>query len=436
MIAGLAAALFLAAAPAAKPLPPDFPFNKPQPACPAWLTAWTLAGTLQPGDDWDAVLLEIRGDRARLTELSIRSQLPRMPLVEADWFLSEPLPPEASSFSIASRVYSGKSLEDLCRTIGPERMAALTSRSKAELKVVEGALVIENTDAQSITTDREARTGVEIRPPDPRPPEKLPPIAYTEDEKPAPGQIVQTGIVATQTHNLERRDVTETEPDPEHPVAPERLAQDDAERRALDATRDLLVRQARAVHAAAGDLVDIPATLRTLVRLAELDAPGLPKGLPTAFVLATIGAPKDYVTALAIEILTEPSSPDRMAALRWLGDQSSPGAIEDLLIVLRARPDTRAVQQEQALALRALLRAAPDQARMQALRLLTGPRRVVRAAMGVFWFTEPSLRRELGQVDFKNQDKVRAMAARIRGHLTVNAKDVELKKAAAGVQNP
>jgi hypothetical protein len=73
---------------------------------------------------------------------------------------------------------------------------------------------------------------------------------------------------------------------------------------------------------------------------------------------------------------------------------------------------------------------------MQALRLLTGPRRVVRAAMGVFWFTEPSLRRELGQVNFANADKVRGMAARIRGHLTVNAKDVELKKAAAGVQNP
>src|SRR5262249_59621834 len=127
---------------------------------------------------------------------------------------------------------------------------------------------------------------------------------------------------------------------------------------------------------------------------------------------------------------------DGRAALRGLGAQPAPNAIEDLLALVRKRPEGKQLQQEQALALRALLKAAPDQARMQALRLLPAPRRLARAAMGVFYFTEPSLRRELSVVDFSNPDKVRAMASRIRGYLTVNARDPDLKKAAAGAQSP
>ena len=56
--------------------------------------------------------------------------------------------------------------------------------------------------------------------------------------------------------------------------------------------------------------------------------------------------------------------------------------------------------------------------------------------MGVFWFTEPPLRRELSSVDFTSVDKVRAMAARIRGYLSVAAKDSELKRAAAALGSP
>lgn len=436
MIAALAAVVALAAAPAAPPVPPDYPLSKPAPACPAWMTAWTLSGTLQAGDDWDAILLEIRGDRARLTELTIRSQVPRVPVVEADWFVAEPMKPEASSFSVASRVYSAKALDDLCRTLAAGGIGAIVSRSKAELKAVEGALVIESKDAAATLNEREGRTGVEVRPPDPRPPERLPPIPYQDGEKPAPGTIAQPGLVATETRATERRDVTPKDPDPDNPVDPEVAAQDEAERRALDLTHDVLVRQARAIRTNAGDLVDVPAARRTLARLTEIDPEGLPRGLPSEFVLASTGAPKDYVTALAIETLTDDGSPDRIAALRWLGDQPSIDAVEDLLIVLRKRPDAKGIQLEQALALRALLKAAPDQARMQALRLLTGPRRVVRAAMGVYWFTEPQLRRELAATDFSNPDKVRAMAARIRGYLSVSARDPELKRAAAGVQNP
>jgi hypothetical protein len=417
-------------------MPPDYPFNNPAPACPAWLSVWMLSGTLQPGDDWDAVLLEIRADRARMTEISIRSEVPRIPANEADWFLSDPLEPEASAFSVGTRTYSGKVLDDLCQSLAKAGMAVVVGRTSAQLKAVEGALVIENLNAGAILTDREGRVGALAKPPDPRPPERLPVIPYEEGAKPMPGTIVQPALDAKQTSQTQRRDVTAKDPDPDHPVDPERLMQDESERKALDAARDALARQARAVHATAGDLEDIPASRRMLARLAELDVEGLPRALPSDFVLATIGAPKDYVTALAIDVLNYEENSDRLAALRWLGDQPSQAAVDDLLALVRKRSDTKQIQQEQALALRALLKAAPDQARMQALRMLTGPRRVVRAAMGVFWFTEPALRRELSTVDFTNAAKVHAMAARIRGHLTVNARDPELKKAAAGVQNP
>src|SRR5262245_29965165 len=101
VIASIAALALLAAAPpVVPPLPPDYPFNKPAPSCPAFLSLWTSVGALQAGDDWDAVLLEIRSDRARLTDISLRAAIPRMPVAEADWFLSDPLDPEVSAFSV------------------------------------------------------------------------------------------------------------------------------------------------------------------------------------------------------------------------------------------------------------------------------------------------------------------------------------------------
>ena len=430
------AALLLAATPVTPPLPPDFPLTKPTAACPSSLTVWSFSGTFDAGDDWDARLLELRGDRARLSALSIRSQVPRMPVVEADWFVTEPLPPEPSSFSFSSRVYADRPLEELCVALRQGGLEVLIGRSTSELKAVEGALVIESKTASAVLTERGTRTGVEVAPPDPRPPERLPPIPYEEGSKPVPGQIVQPGLAATETRTQERRDVTEKEPDPERPVDPTRAAQDEAERMALEAARDAVSRQARSLRTLAGALVDVPAARRVLARLVELDPSGLPKGLPSEFRLAMAGAPEDYVTALAIETLTNEESADRLPALRWLGDDASPGAVEDLLIVLKRRPETRERQLETALALRALWRAEPDAARMQALRLLSGPRRVARAAMGVFWFTEPALRRELNAVDFGNAEKVRGMAARIRAYLTVRAKDPALKKSAAAPQSP
>jgi hypothetical protein len=432
VIASLAAVLLLAA-PAAT-LPPDYPFEKPAPSCPPWLSVWSLGGSLDAGDDWEAILVEIGGGRARLTEMTVRSHVPRIPLVEADWFLSDPLDPEAGSFSVGTRTYSGKPLDDLCQAIMRGGMHAVIARTSAEFNAVEGALVIENLNAGAVMIDRDGRVGALAKPPDPRPPERMPSIPYDEAVKPPPGTIVQPGIDAKQTTETERRDVSVKDPDPERPVDPVRLAEDDVERRALDVARDVLRRQARTVYAPAGGLEEIPASHRILGRLTELDVEGLPKKLPSDFVLASIGAPKNYVTALALDLLADEVATDRLAALRWLGDQPSINAVEDLLAVLRKRPDTAEIQREQALALRALLKAAPDQARMQALRLLTAPRRVARAAMGVFWFTEPSLRRELNTVDFKSSEKVRAMASRIRGHLSVNARDQELKKAAADLK--
>ena len=436
MIVPAAALVLLAAAPVVPPLPPDYPFNKPAPSCPAYLSVWTSVGSLQAGDDWDAVLLEIRGDRARLTDISLRAAIPRMPVAEADWFLTDPLEPEVSAFSVGTRTYSGKPLDDLCQSLSKAGMTAVTSRAAADLKVEGKSLVIQNLNAGAILNDRDGRVGALAKPPDPRPPERLPVIPYDEQTKPGPGTLTQPALDAKQNYETERRDVSPKDPDPDHPVDPERILHDDAERKALDNARDIVGRQARAIHPTAGDLEDIPASRRMLARMAELDIEGLPKGLPSDFVLASIGAPKEYVTALAIDVLNYEDSSDRLAALRWLGDQAAPSAIDDLLALVRKRPEGKLLQQEQALALRALLKAAPDQARMQALRLLPAPRRVARAAMGVFYFTEPALRRELSIVDFTNADKVRAMASRIRGYLTVNARDPELKKAAAGVQNP
>ena len=422
--------------PSPPPNPPPDPLAKPASPCPSWLTAWTFSGTLEAGDGFTADLLEVRGDRARITELTIRSQSPRLPAAETDWFWPEPWPPEPASFSVAARPIADKPLDDLCRALLRTGLGAVIGRSKSELTAVEGSYTIVSKTAAATLDEPEGHTGVEVRPPDPRPPERLPPIPWEEGAKLPPGTIVQPGIVATTKASVDRRDVTARQADPAKPDDPAVTAEDDAERKALSATRDVIVRAARALHFTSADLVDVPTARRMIARLRELDLLALPKALPSEFLLTVAAAPRDYVIALAEATLTEDESPDRLPALRELGDQPAPDAVEDLLLIVRRRPDATAFQKETALALRALLKAAPDQARMQALSLLTGPRRVARAAMGVFYFTEPSLRRELVLVDFNNPERVRAMAARIRGHLTANAKDPELKKAAAGVQPP
>lgn len=416
-----------------RPLPPDVPVTRTAPACPSWLTIWTMTGGLESGDGWTADLLEIRGDRARITHLVLFARTPRLPAAEMDWFLSETPRPEIEAFSTSMRALSGKPLSALCTALSRDGIDAVLHRASATLISNRGEFTIENHDAVAVMSDPSARTGVEIRPPDPRPVERLPSIPWEEGYKAPPGTIVQPGIEATQTRTTDRRDVTEKELEPFEEIDRTHAHQDEAERQALENAREIVVRAARTLTVRRGDLADVPMARRTLARIGELDATGLPENLPTEFRLAAAGAPADYVKALAIETLTHEDSPDRLLALRILGDDPSPDAIEDLLILLARRPETKVIQQDNALALRALLKAAPDTARLIALRMLSGPKRTVRAAMGVFFFTEPALRRELASLDFSNPAKVVGMTARIRGHLAASARDPELKRMAASL---
>ena len=72
-----------------------------------------------------------------------------------------------------------------------------------------------------------------------------------------------------------------------------------------------------------------------------------------AFPFTMEGGYKDPVQVYEkINDLADEFGPDRLAALRWLGDQPSITAVEDLLAILRKRPESAQIQQEQALALR------------------------------------------------------------------------------------
>jgi hypothetical protein len=125
-------ALVLAAAALVPPAPYSDPLAKPASPCPAWLTAWTFNGSLDSGDSWTADFLEVRGDRARIAELSIRSQPPRLPQAESDWFWPEAWPSEPAAFSIARRPVADKPLDDLCRALLRTGLGAVIGQAKAK----------------------------------------------------------------------------------------------------------------------------------------------------------------------------------------------------------------------------------------------------------------------------------------------------------------
>jgi len=180
----------------------------------------------------------------------------------------------------------------------------------------------------------------------------------------------------------------------------------------------------------------VPAARRILETLDAVDDAGLPSDLPSPFLLESAAAPREYAVALALEVLAreddDSEHDDRAAALRKLGDQPTPSATEDLVLAVLQPANSKDRQIEIALGLRALLKADPEQARVQAAARLSGPRPVALAALGVFAATEKAFSQELSVLDLADPKKVLDVTARLKRHLADTATDPALRKAAGG----
>ena len=119
---------------------------------------------------------------------------------------------------------------------------------------------------------------------------------------------------------------------------------------------------------------------------------------------------------------------DEEVALKLLGDGAGSSAAP--LLRLKLRSATAANRPSVAgLALRALLAADRDAARLEAVPLLTDPA-FARPALGVFALTDPYVREELDPVDPADGEAVAEAALRLLDQLEATAGDDELGEAA------
>lgn len=404
-------------------------------ACPHFLQSWVVVGGFEAGDDWTTRLVTIRNDRARLEELRIRSEAPKPSDADSRWFMPAGTPdPEPVEVAVGTKVLLGDSLQAMCKELAAVGLGSIQQKALVDVqKRAAGGVDARRIEVTVTDVQEGMRVGVHATP---------------APEKPKPGVVAATNpgmrkesLVLAQEDLADDGDVEE-EVDPKAPrpppLSPDAMKARQRSKAILTAVRTITERYSRTMTAASSDFNSVPAARRILETLDGVDDAGLPSDLPSPFLLETAAAPREYAVALSLEVLAreddeDGESGDRSAALRKLGDQATPVAVEDLVVVLLQPTKTKERQVDAALALRALLKADPEQARIQAVRLLSGPRPVALAALGVFAATENPFSQELGLLDLTDAKKILEVTARLKRHLAETATDPALRKAAGGV---
>lgn len=397
--------------------------------CPRTLSAWVVAGGFGDGEEWSVRLLTLRGDRARLEELRVRSEVPKLAEGEARWFRTEARPePQPVDVTVGTRVFREESLQAFCKELADAGIASLQSRTKIDEKKKPSGEMEEQRVEVTFTDERGgARIGVHLTP--------APPAAASAKggAPAAPTPRRRATMVLVEEDLSEEPGDEDEDGTPIPPLTPEAAKSRETSRLVVGAVRAVLDRNARALSGTANDFAGIPAVRRILGVLDEMDEDGLPADLPNDFLFEAATAPRDYSVALCVEAIVRDEDDDKASALRRLGDQASPAAVDDLVLLLQESPRTKDKQDLAVLALRALLKADPEQARVQAARLLGGSRPVARAALGVFAATETAFAKELDSLDLGDAKQVLAVTTRLKAHLAETSSDPALRKAAGGV---
>ena len=400
-------------------------------ACPHFLQAWVVMGGFEGGEDWTARLVTIRNDRARLEELRIRSETPKISDTDSRWFMPEDFPdPEPIEVGVGSKVLLGETLQSMCKELTGVGLGSIQSKAMIDEQRKSPGMIDAKRIEVTVTDIQEGmRVGVHATP--------APAKAKVGSDAAAGNVGVRKESLVLDQENLSE-DGEDADPKAPPPAAPtpEATKAKARSKAILTAVRTITERYSRSIAAAPNDFSSVPAARRILETLDGVDDAGLPSDLPSPFLLESAAAPREYAVALALEVLAreddEDESSDRTAALRKLGDQATPAAVEDLVLVLQEPTLTKPKQVEAALAMRALLKADPDQARMQAVRLLSGSRPVARAALGVFAATEKAFSQELALLDLGDPKKVLDVTTRLKRHLVDSATEPALRKAAGG----
>ncbi len=355
-------------------------------ACPPNLRVWRSHGNAEPGGQWQADVLEINGDIAILREVLIRFGDGALPPDEARWF-DPPSVLEPDALRTRTLSFMGEELRSFCRHLTGSQIDTLREKSRSKCLVTDSGVrlmlrgMLTVTDADAEESDRRTDGGIGVS-------------VGGED-----GEECKRVEEFAASFDLEEFRESDTD--------------------VFDSVHAMLEEMVGTDGLVETGLAAVPATRYLLGVLRERDEERVPENLPSEFYLTVIAASGPYAESLALERMLTADDTDEEVALKLLGDYATPAVTPLLQLKLRASVAANRAQIG-ALALRALLAADADVARLEAMPLLSNPA-FVRPALGVFALTDPTLRDDLESLDPADAKALEAAGARVLAYLQAKA---------------
>ena len=356
------------------------------PGCPPNLRIWRSHGDAEPGGEWSADILEIQGDIGILREVLIRFGEGTLPSDETRWF-DAPSVLEPDSLRTRTLSFMGDELLDYCRHLTGSQIESLREKSRPRC-------LVNDSGARMMLTAMLTVTDTDPQQPEPR---------------------AEGGIGVTVGGGQVDEDELECERVAELTAAfdPQDVRESGSE--AFDSIYAMLEEMAGTDGPVETGLAAVPVARHLLEILSEADKKRVPENLPSEFYLTVTAASGAYAESLALDRMLTEDAPDEEVALKLLGDFASPAATA--LVQLKLRASVAAQRAEiGSLALRALLAADPEVARVEAQALLSNPA-FIRPALGVFALTDPTIRVDLDSLDLDDEEALAEAGARVLAHL-------------------
>jgi hypothetical protein len=385
--------------------------------CAANLVVWEARGSFAGGAEWTGRQLQIRENEVLVEEATIRMGPAGLPPEEAPWFEvpSRAVPVAAFATSNSCR---GECIAPACAELNRAGLSVLVRRATASDRCrpqvsvdLEGRKTSERVMDLRILVVRDGRAGLILTPR--RRPRDL--VCGSSGE--GAGTQPEGLGWSKEIYDLGLGAVTlEHHPELPGPTAEEALAIQKAAADVLARAREISRRLGDTGRGVTSGLAAAPLAAALLREVGSVDNidPNESELPPSATVVAAAVGPPDYVEALLATALRHPAQDWRTYddLLRILGDRAVPAAAGALAMVFDDALDREDTPQSRISdVLRALLKADPAEARRQARKLLEEPRNVL-PAVGVWFLTEPAVRRELAGVEPREAD-LDALAERV-----------------------
>jgi hypothetical protein len=366
---------------------------------PVSISAWECSGGTSSGMEWTGAKIDVQEERVRFVEVVIRFGSSELPPDEAKWF-ERPKATPVVDLVAWEQFCRDDCRDDILRELFPEGSSPLVTRATAGRRCRERVSIdVDGTRTSQVALEVIAMTftsgwsGLIVNP-------WFDPATVACANDPFAGQAPENSAWADERYDLERGRV-KRHGAADGPSADESMS--DIQESAGDLL-DRLLEQLAARRPDPGTLVSGPPAVRlaayeardlaTVCALSEDGSGDGSSSYPGEFALSAAVLTDNVVRSMAaVEARFGRNARDGELAIRLLGDGPAPDQREAILEILNSGV-THGDTVTASLALRALLKADPREARRRAEPLLEHDQ-LWRSACGVFVLSDPALARGL-----------------------------------------